>query len=179
LPGIVLRIQTRHFRPAVRTEPEKHRNHEIGLYLFSSGGGRSIEKAGGTVKQLIVVAGLARRNGRILMSQRNTGDSEGGKWEFPGGKVEPGEDLRAALKRELSEELGVDAEVGAVLEAVSVRKDDNQLVLVYFQCDLFQNEPVAIDCQQVRWFYPDEVDLLPKPEADRIFWERYIAKQVR
>lgn len=113
------------------------------------------------------------------MAQRNNGDSEGGKWEFPGGKVEPGEDPRAALKREFSEELGVEAEAGPALDVVSVRKNDNQLVLLYFQCDLLQNEPVAIDCQQVRWFNPDEVDLLPKPEADRIFWERYIAKQVR
>jgi mutator protein MutT len=113
------------------------------------------------------------------MAQRNTGDSEGGKWEFPGGKVEPGEDPRAALKREFFEELGVEAEAGTVLDAVSVLKNDKHLVLLYFKCNLFQNEPVAIDCQQVRWFNPDEVDLLPKPEADRIFWERYIAKQVR
>jgi 8-oxo-dGTP diphosphatase len=129
------------------------------------------------VRQLLVVAGVAQENGRILMAQRNFGDSEGGKWEFPGGKVEPGEDPRAALKRELAEELGVNAEVGPVLETVSVLKGDCHLVLLYFQCNLFQNEPVAIDCQQVRWFDPEEANLLSKPEADRIFWQRYISKK--
>jgi 8-oxo-dGTP diphosphatase len=124
-----------------------------------------------------VVAGVTVRNGQILLAQRNAWDSEGGKWEFPGGKVESGEDPRAALKREFREELGVDPEVGPVLEAISVVKDPHHLILLYFQCNLLRDEPVAIDCQQVRWFDPEQVDLLPKPEPDRIFWAQYNPKR--
>jgi 8-oxo-dGTP diphosphatase len=60
----------------------------------------------------IVVGGIIVRDSRVLICQRKRGSSFPLKWEFPGGKVEPGEDLRAALVRELAEELGIRAEIG-------------------------------------------------------------------
>jgi 8-oxo-dGTP diphosphatase len=125
------------------------------------------------MKQLLVTAGVFINNGKVLMSQRNSGAREGGKWEFPGGKVEAGEEPRACLKRELHEELGIKAEVFQVLEVVSVTEDDLHLILLYFFCTILEGEPLALDCQQVRWLTPGEIDHLEKPPADEWFWERW------
>jgi 8-oxo-dGTP diphosphatase len=65
---------------------------------------------------LIVAAGIIVEGRRVLLTQRKTGSHLAGLWEFPGGKVEPGEDPRAALRRELLEELGIDALVGEVVD---------------------------------------------------------------
>ena len=62
---------------------------------------------------MIVVAAVVQERGRILIAQRKSTRSHPGKWEFPGGKVEPDETPRAALRRELREELGIEAEIGA------------------------------------------------------------------
>jgi 8-oxo-dGTP diphosphatase len=62
-----------------------------------------------------VAAAVIARRGTVLVCQRAAGDPHAGKWEFPGGKVEPGEGLQRGLRRELEEELGIDAEIGAVL----------------------------------------------------------------
>jgi 8-oxo-dGTP diphosphatase len=125
------------------------------------------------MKQLLVTAGVVVRDGLIMMAQRHEQGIEGGKWEFPGGKVELGEDPRRGLQRELQEELGIAVTVGSVLEVVSQVKDDRHLVLIYYRCELYRGEPVALDCQQVYWLSPDEVDLLPKPDPDQYFWERH------
>ena len=63
-----------------------------------------------------VVAAVIERDGQILIGQRKARGRHGLKWEFPGGKVEPGEELRAALARELREELGIDAQIGEEIE---------------------------------------------------------------
>ncbi len=123
------------------------------------------------MKQILVTAGVIIKDNLILLAQRSDGD-EAGKWEFPGGKVEPGEDPRACLKRELQEELGVDTEVGRVLDLVSVSQKDRHLVLVYFQCEIKKGEPKPLQCSQVKWFRRDEAELLQKPQADHILWEK-------
>lgn len=109
---------------------------------------------------------------RFLMAQRLPGGAEGGKWEFPGGKVEPGEEPRQCLARELREELGVTAVAGRILDAVSVATPDRQLVLLYFKADIQNGPPMALQCQQVTWFDPVAIDTLDKPMADRLFWEK-------
>lgn len=124
------------------------------------------------MRQILVVAGVIMREGKILLAKRPSGDSEGGKWEFPGGKVEPGEDPRDALLRELREELGVETEAGPVLEVISVASADRHLVLLYFACDLIAGEPVPLDHAALNWFLPREVADLAKPPADTQFWSR-------
>jgi mutator protein MutT len=66
-----------------------------------------------TNPNLTVVAAVIQNSGKILIAQRKATRRHPGKWEFPGGKVEPGETPPAALRRELGEELGIDAEIGA------------------------------------------------------------------
>lgn len=124
------------------------------------------------MKQILVTAAVIISEDLLLMAQRSSG-ADAGKWEFPGGKVEPGEDPRACLKRELKEELGIDIEVGQVLEVISVSQNDRHLVLIYFRCELNKGEPEPLQCMQVGWFGRQEAEQLEKPLADRLFWEQY------
>lgn len=123
------------------------------------------------MEQIIVTAGFMAENGRILMAQRLPHGSEGGKWEFPGGKIEPGEDPRYCLRRELVEELGVQVEVGAVLDVISTTKEQRHLIIIYFECRIIVGEPRTIECQDFKWLTSSEITLLEKPESDEKFWE--------
>lgn len=123
------------------------------------------------MKQIVVTAGLMIDGDRVLLAQRYPDDSEGGKWEFPGGKVEFGEDPRETLTRELNEELGVLVKVGEVLEVTSEMKGDAQLILIYFNCQILKGVPTPIECQQVMWWSRKAVDELIKPPADERFWK--------
>lgn len=120
-----------------------------------------------------MTAGVLRQRGKLLLAQRYADDSEGNKWEFPGGKVEWGEDPRSGLKRELDEELKVTAAVGQLLEAISVVRDGIHLVLLYFECRIDAGCPEAVECQQIGWWTPAQIDGLPKPPADDEFWAKY------
>jgi 8-oxo-dGTP diphosphatase len=124
------------------------------------------------LEQIIVTAGFIAENGRILMAQRRPYGSEGGKWEFPGGKIEPGEDPRCCLRRELLEEMGVQVEVGAVLDVISTIKEQRHLIIIYFECRIIAGKLRAIECQDFKWMAPAEVELLEKPESDEKFWKR-------
>jgi 8-oxo-dGTP diphosphatase len=122
------------------------------------------------MRQILVTAAVINEADKFLMARRSHGD-EAGKWEFPGGKVEPGEDPRDCLRRELREELGVQAEVGQVLEVVSTPQNDRHLVLLYFKCVIVEGKPEPLQCREIKWINRKEIGLLDKPPADRLFWE--------
>ena len=124
-------------------------------------------------KQLLVTAALISRENKILMAKRLPFGSEANKWEFPGGKVEPGEDPRHCLARELKEELGITAAIGEILEVVSEIKAETQIILLYFHCRISSGEPVPLQCQEFRWLDPQDINLLEKPGADTRFWETF------
>jgi 8-oxo-dGTP diphosphatase len=84
------------------------------------------------LEQIVVNAAFIEENGCILMAKRLSKGPKGGKWEFPGGKIEPGEDPRCCMQRELMEELGIQAEVGKDLEVVSTVKEPRHLIIIYF-----------------------------------------------
>ena len=112
-----------------------------------------------------VVGAAWIRDGRVLAAQRGPGRSSAGLWEFPGGKVEPGEDDAAALRRELSEELGVRASVGARVGA-PVRTDAIELVVYVVGSD---DAPTATEHTALRWLSADELRSVPWVEADVAF----------
>jgi 8-oxo-dGTP diphosphatase len=93
-------------------------------------------------KPILVVAGILRRGERILICQRRRSDTYGLQWEFPGGKVEGGEELPTALRRELEEELGIQAEVGGEVFRLRHRYPDRYVEVVFFA--------VASYCGEVR-----------------------------
>jgi 8-oxo-dGTP diphosphatase len=99
-----------------------------------------------------VVAAVIERNGQILIGQRKPRGRHGLKWEFPGGKVEPGEDLRTALARELREELGIDAEIGEEIERYDFSYPTQPAThLIFFRVTEFAGEPANLDFAQIAW----------------------------
>jgi 8-oxo-dGTP diphosphatase len=99
-----------------------------------------------------VVAAVIERDGRVLICQRKTGSRHALQWEFPGGKVEPGETHRDALARELREELQIEAVIGEELGRYDVRDADGPAIrLVFFAVTGFTGEPVNLDFEQIQW----------------------------
>ena len=117
---------------------------------------------------VLVVAGVILEGARVLLSQRKTGTHLAGAWEFPGGKVEPGEDPRAALARELEEELGLDAEIGDPLEVTFHRYPTKSVLLLFFLATRRPGsaEPRALDVAAVRWASLEELRDEEFPPAD-------------
>jgi len=105
---------------------------------------------------VLVVAGVLERAGQILIGQRKTTGRHPLKWEFPGGKVEPGEEPRTALARELREELGIDAIIGEEIDAYQVQcgSSDHPTQLIFYRVTSFSGEPQSLDFQQIVWEWP-------------------------
>ena len=106
--------------------------------------------------------------GRILLAQRPPGKSLAGLWEFPGGKVEPGETPEQALIRELQEELGIDTQVSclAPLTFASHSYPDFHLLMPLFACRRWQGIPSPREGQTLAWVRPDRLRDYPMPPAD-------------
>jgi 8-oxo-dGTP diphosphatase len=126
------------------------------------------------MKQLVVTAAVIEREGLILLAQRKPDAHMGLKWEFPGGKLEWGEDPRDGLAREIREELGIEIEVGDVLEAVTHTYEDRHIVLLGYRCRYLRGEIQKLDVQDVRWVRPEALktyDLAPAdvPIVDRLW----------
>jgi mutator protein MutT len=111
-----------------------------------------------------VTAAMILSSGRVLLARRPPESRHGGKWEFPGGKQEPGEDLESCLKREIMEELGVDIVDLNHLESVYHDYSDFSLTLHGYTCRLRENTLQAVHGQDINWVIPEKVldyDILP------------------
>jgi 8-oxo-dGTP diphosphatase len=117
-------------------------------------------------RRLLVVAALVREEGRILLSQRRADQSLPLCWEFPGGKVEPGEAPEAALAREVREELGCEVKVGAIFEVVFHAYDTFDLYMLVYQAEITAGRPHALQVAAVAWVPPKEIPALKLPPAD-------------
>jgi mutator protein MutT len=115
---------------------------------------------------LHVVGAIILRAGRILLARRLPGGPHGGLWEFPGGKVEQGEEPRQALKRELDEELGVAVRVGWLCRSVTHAYSHRTIRLDVYWCRLLGGEPKPLECEEVLWVKPWEIADFDMPEAD-------------
>ncbi len=117
---------------------------------------------------LVSAAALVDRDGRVLLAQRNSGGLKG-LWEFPGGKIEPGESPEAALVRELREELGIDTAASCLAPCgfASHAYDDFRLLLLLFACRKWRGTPEGQQGQALKWARVPEMFGLPMPPADR------------
>ncbi|NWG02035.1 MAG: (deoxy)nucleoside triphosphate pyrophosphohydrolase [Syntrophaceae bacterium] len=128
-------------------------------------------KMAGTVSKVkmrtvIVTAALIIDKGKILITQREPGDSHELLWEFPGGKVKEGEEPREALQRELKEELDVEVRVGMMFDAAFFFYPEFPILLLVYQCWIEKGSPKAIRCHDLRWVTLQEFETLPIPPAD-------------
>jgi len=114
-----------------------------------------------------VVAGVIRRDGLLLITQRLADDTLGGYWEFPGGKVDPGEVPVDALRRELLEELGVETEIGAEIHRIVHAYPDRDVRLYFFDATITAGELQKLEVADFRWVRVDELMNYQFPEADR------------
>ena len=122
------------------------------------------------MKTLLVSAvALIDVDGRVLLAQRPEGKSMAGLWEFPGGKVEPGERPEAALIRELHEELAIDTWESclAPLTFASHTYEDFHLLMPLYVCRVWQGNPTPMEGQNLAWVRPLQMKDYPMPPADK------------
>ncbi len=119
-----------------------------------------------------VVTALIRKGDLVLVGQRPPGHTLAGQWEFPGGKIEKGETPEQALKRELEEELGIEAEVGTLRLAASHTYGDVSILIMFYDVLFWKGEPKLQQHTELRWITPEEFKNLPIPDANRKIIDR-------
>lgn len=117
---------------------------------------------------LVVACALVDADGRVLIAQRPEGKQLAGLWEFPGGKIEPGETPEETLVRELKEELGIETKVAclAPLTFASHSYDTFNLLMPLYVCRRFWGTPQPLDAQALKWVKPKKLRDYPMPPAD-------------
>jgi len=118
------------------------------------------------LKTIIVTAGLIIEQGKVLVTQRKEESPHGLLWEFPGGKVMEGEEPREALRRELKEELDIDAEVGMIFEAVFHTYPEHPVLLLTYRCRIEKGTLKRLGCHDLRWVNLKGLEKLAMPPAD-------------
>ena len=119
-----------------------------------------------------VSAGLLFRDSKVLVTQRPAESHLGGLWEFPGGKLEPGETFEQSLVRELREELGIEVAVEAMFEEITHDYPDRRVHLKFYLCRLLVGEPRALGCAGVKWIAKAELAGHDFPAADARLLEK-------
>jgi 8-oxo-dGTP diphosphatase len=117
-------------------------------------------------KQLLVVAALIEQEGRVLVAQRRADQALPLAWEFPGGKVEPGESPSQALVREIAEELACSIEVGAIVDVVFFAYDAFDLIMPVYRATIRAGVPVAKQVAAMAWVARAELPRLAFSPAD-------------
>lgn len=119
-----------------------------------------------TTKPMVVAAAVIEKDGRILIAKRKEGWRHAGKWEFPGGTVEQNETPEACLRRELREELGIEAEVGEPYCEVTHAYSYATIQLLVYRARHVSGEFTLVDHEEMRWVLPADLSQYEFPEAD-------------
>jgi 8-oxo-dGTP diphosphatase len=117
---------------------------------------------------LVAACALIDTDGRVLVAQRPADKQMGGLWEFPGGKMEPGERPEVTVIRELREELGIEVKEPclAPFSFASHRYADFHLLMPLYVCRRWEGTPLALEHQALKWVRPAELKDYPMPAAD-------------
>jgi 8-oxo-dGTP diphosphatase len=114
-----------------------------------------------------VATGILRKGSLVLVGQRPEGHTLAGQWEFPGGKIELGEQPKEALQRELFEELGIRADVGDLKMTWTHSYPEVGILLLFFEVLFWKGEPKAVHHNELRWVTFEELEQLEIPDANR------------
>ena len=119
-----------------------------------------------------VAVGLLLRSDKVLIALRSKQSHQGGLWEFPGGKVEEGESVEAALSRELKEELGIDIHSASSVMQISHDYNDKKVLLDVWSVTDFSGEPCGAEGQPVKWVSQALLQDYKFPEANKpiVLW---------
>jgi 8-oxo-dGTP diphosphatase len=123
-----------------------------------------------TTQERESVAGIAIQGGRVFVARRKEGGALGGKWEFPGGKVRPGESAGETLKREYLEELAVPVSVGARIGEAEFTHKTTHFTLTAWLVTLESDRYVLHEHTQWRWVTAEELDALDFAASDRLLF---------
>jgi 8-oxo-dGTP diphosphatase len=126
---------------------------------------------------LVVAVALIDVDGRVLIAQRPEGKQLAGLWEFPGGKVEPGETPEAALIREMREELALEVRCGRALSPVEWDYGRGTMRLMPYLCRIAAGEPQALEHAALRWCSCEEFSALEWAPADVPVWREYLLER--
>ena len=118
---------------------------------------------------MVVAAALIDSEGRVLVQRRPAGKMMAGLWEFPGGKIEPGETPECALVRELDEELGITIDAALLKPAAFASEPlaGRHMLLLLYICRNWEGAPRALDADELLWCTPESLRALEMPPADR------------
>ena len=119
------------------------------------------------LQPILVTAGIILSGNRVLICQRHHSDTYGMQWEFPGGKVHPGEGLKEALRRELTEELSIEADIGEEVFRLRHRYPDRYVEVVFFSVLLYQGTVSNRVFEAIEWALRTELESYRFLEADR------------
>lgn len=117
------------------------------------------------LKTIRVVAAVIRSEDKIFATARGYGEFKGG-WEFPGGKIEPGETPQEALKREIMEELETEISVGELIDTIEYDYPEFHLRMDCFWCEILSGNLVLKEAEDARWLAADELDSVAWLPAD-------------
>ncbi|MEO1593272.1 MAG: A/G-specific adenine glycosylase [Cyanobacteria bacterium J06632_22] len=135
------------------------------------------ESRGPLPHKIIGVAVIHDQAGRILIDRRKQEGLLGGLWEFPGGKVEPGETLEDCVRREIKEELDIEIDVQDQLMTVEHAYTHFKVTLNVFNCTYVSGEPKPLECDEIRWVTLAEIEQYPFPKANGQIIEVLKARQ--
>ena len=118
-----------------------------------------------------VVAGIIYKNNKFLIAQRNLKKSQGGLWEFPGGKVEQDETYEQALKREIKEELNADIEVEGYVGENIYHYPEKDIKLIFYKAKLLSENIELLEHEDYKWITKQNKDKFEFAEADKAIFD--------
>lgn len=118
-------------------------------------------------RRILVTAAVIEKEGKVLLAQREPKDRLAGKWEFPGGKVEPGETPQDCLAREIREELGIEVQVGEFLCSSRFDYDHASVEILAYRCSWLAGQIQRNVHQALQWVFPEDLAKVDLAEADR------------
>ena len=114
----------------------------------------------------IGVAVINNQQGQILIDRRKKTAQMGGLWEFPGGKIEPGETVEECIQREIKEELDIEIAVGDRLITITHNYEAFKVTLHIHDCQYLSGTPQPLECEEILWVEPEQIDRYQFPAAN-------------